>query len=301
MDLFDFDYTFEITEEAIQEALQEVITHAKATSNTPAFHLTNKYGSVAKLSSRTKMMLPELEKRGYLRLWGDSESRMVSLSDEHRDYHNPEEVATEFKQKAYAFLATGKSYYDLYQIRNYPHGPGISDAVYRAFDEIGIELGIDHLRKNPKALGTKMHRWRKDEKPMLDTIIAALVPMKSWKEVDMFFKSHCFNFPPSPYSGTHSYVNYYSSAFKNQCIAQSDNPKEIAEIIAHMGCSWMRPDHVKEGFTVLHPGDTVYDMIVIEDDEPDDDDMFDEDAEYDDDDEDDSEDVILDAELEIAV
>jgi len=154
LDLFSLDLHFEIAEDQIQEALRKVIAQAKKAGNHDSFHVFNSSGH-RMLDMSTTNILPELEKRGYLTLWNNG--RMCHLKNEYKDWHDPAEVATEYRSRCMASLAGGNNFYDLHNIYLWCTGPGIEEAVQAVKIQIAEQLGLAHAKEKPNALGLKMN------------------------------------------------------------------------------------------------------------------------------------------------
>ncbi|QHW35814.1 hypothetical protein GZH47_33520 (plasmid) [Paenibacillus rhizovicinus] len=280
-DLFDFDYTIELTEEVIQESLQGLILHFKASGNSHSVHMKDReFGRIYQaggesiivpgLNGKIRMCIPELEKRGHCHRWNGSSSPMLHLNDELRDFQDPEEIAAKFRAAADRCLAAGGDYYTLYSIRTNisigVSGPGIDKAITREMDRLAVELGFRHYKEKPKALGMRINHINKKNKPIIEAIFEAMKPMKDHREARQFFDSHAFQDPSRYGDGSENFITLMPSVFDCQCLIESDNIKDTAEILAHIGGSWWKPEN--EGRLIIRTKDDVYDTIMSE---PDDD------------------------------
>jgi hypothetical protein len=277
-DLFDFDYTFEITEEVIQQGLKDLIIHFKACGNPNSLHINGtKYssllldGTIAArpgLDTRIKMVLPELQKRGYCHVWNGSSNghNMIHLNTDLRDWHKPEEIAANFRAAAEACIAAGGHYYMLYNIRtNFTlasHGPGIDEAISKEMELIAVELGLKHYKAKPESLGVRMGRIHKKNIPIIEAIFDALKPMKHWKEAKLFFDTHAFQEPHKYGDGLNNFITMMPNVFELQCLVETDDINDVKEIMAYVGGSWANPE--KTDRILVRSKDDIYDQILSE-------------------------------------
>jgi hypothetical protein len=286
LSLFDYDYTVEVNEESIQDALQQVITYFKECGNGNSLPLDGDgfYGGiqmdgsikqgrpVLPVSIRT-YFIPELVKRGYIKLWGGNDHQMMHLKNEYRDWHDPVEIAALFRKYAMEAVDRGCFFYDLYNIRTHTvlayHGPGITEAVEKELSKIGEELGIEHYRKNPaKSMGHKMNCINKKNKLVIEALIQAIAALKTPKEVDQFLRTHAFEQPKSYAKGELEYRYVIPTWFKAACLAQTEDPKEILDILQYMGGGWISLENQK--YTIIRCSDDISDMIIVEDEDEED-------------------------------
>lgn len=228
-DLFSFSFEDTFSEEKIQVALQEVIASAKSAGNHHSFHIKDY------LTMTTRNILPELEKRGYLEVWGNG--RMCQLYTPYKDWHDPEEIAAEYRKLCLQAIENGKNAYDLLSIHLWVEGPGIDEAFQKTRMEIFEMLGIEHARKDIKALGHLMSKDRKKNKQMINDIFNATRSMKDWREVDEYFHSTLFE--EVSYSGTH-FAQLIPSQYEKVCVAQSETIEDIKMLVSYFGSCWSR-------------------------------------------------------------
>lgn len=225
------------------------------------------------LNGKIRMCLSELESRSYCHRWNGNTSPMLHLNNELRDFQDPEEIATKFRSAADHCLAAGGDYYMLYNVRTNismgVSGPGIDKAISREMDRLAVELGFRHYKEKPKSLGMRMNHINKKNKPVIEAIFEAMKPMKDHREARQFFVRHAFEDPCKYGGGKENFVTLMPTTFDCQCLIESDNLKDTAEILAHIGGSWWKPEN--EGRMIIRTKDDVYDTIMNEPDEDEDD------------------------------
>lgn len=229
IDLFSFVFENVVTEEMIENALKQVVAAAKKTGNSNSFHIYRH------LSRSTANLLPDLQNRGFLKVWNKGE--MCELNIKYRDWHDPAEVAANYRENALKLIANGMNAYDLIAYRNTITGPGINEAV----DEVRIELfsmlGIDHARTNNKALGYSISPDRKKNKAMIADIHESTKHLSDWRLVEAYFKKTRFE---EIMTGKPCYVTLSPYIYKLICLAQTDSIKDVQMLIPYFGSSSAR-------------------------------------------------------------
>jgi len=217
LDLFSLDLHFEITEDQIQEALRKVIAQAKKAGNHDSFHVFNSSGH-RMLDMSTTNILPELEKRGYLTLWNNG--RMCHLKNEYKDWHDPAEIAAEYRSLCMDSLSRGSTFYDLHSIFLWCDGPGIREAVHEVYTEIAEQLGLAHAKEKPGALGIKINIIKKKNKKAIQAIYEGVKDLTDWRDVKQFFNSVVFELPASYCKDTMYYHQLSPSILENVCLVK---------------------------------------------------------------------------------
>lgn len=249
LDLFDFQYENEVSEIQIQAALREIVACAKEAGNHHSFHLypsSPREKRETRLSMSTINLLPELERRGYLEVW--SNGRMCRLFDQYKDWHDPVDVAERFRQKAKEMLESGKTYYDLHQIRLLDScwwinsdTPGLTEAMGAVKEEIAVALGIEHARKNPTALGVKIGIIKKHHHAIHQAIYENTKELTDWKDIRKFFESITFEIP-SWDSSCFEYCELLPCLYHCVCLAQATDIEDVRMIVPHLGGMWRKKD-----------------------------------------------------------
>ncbi|WP_054029196.1 hypothetical protein [Bacillus sp. FJAT-28004] len=240
IDLFSFVFENVVTEEMIENALKEVVAAAKKSGNSHSFHIYRH------LSRSTANLLPDLQSRGFLKVWDNG--RMCDLKTEYRDWHNPAEVAAEYRKKTLDLIASGMNAYDLMAHRNTISGPGINEAVEEVRIELFTMLGINHARSNQKALGYSIDPQRRKNKAMIADIHENTKHLSDWRAVKSYFDQT--RFEEIGYDEKPHYVSLSPTSFKLICLAQSDSIKDVQLLVPYFGCSFVR--YKQEGQRIIY-------------------------------------------------
>lgn len=227
IDLFSFNFENTVTEEMLQDTLKKVIAAAKKAGNHHSF-LIYKY-----LNSSEANLLADLQSRGYLEVW--NKGRMCQLYNEYREWHDPVEVATEYRKNALDLIAKGMNAYELTTYRNTKEGPGIYEAVEHVRIELYAMLGIKHARSNINALGCAIDPQRKKNKAMIKDIHESTKDLTDWRAVEAYFKHT--RFEEIGYNGDSRYVTLTPYMYKLICLAQSNSIKDVQMLVPYFGSS----------------------------------------------------------------
>ncbi|MEK8217155.1 hypothetical protein [Paenibacillus sp. FSL L8-0463] len=228
IDLFSFEFENIVTDSLIEGALAEVVATAKSLGNSHSFNINR-----SKLRLATINLLPELEKRGYLTIW--NEGVMCNLADEYREWHDPAEVAADYRQRAYEALASGSTYYDLHDLSyGIPAGPGIQESVHAEKVKIAEALGIEHARQNKGAFGYQINSLPKGRHAAYEAILQVIEETNDWRSISQFFKETLFQ-TVDRYVEGYRYVLLTPTEYESVCLAQSSTIKDIAWIISYSG------------------------------------------------------------------
>jgi hypothetical protein len=230
IDLFSFEFENVVTEEMLEDALRNVVAAAKKSGNSHSFHIYRH------LSRSNANLLLDLQSRGFLNVWNNG--RMCELKKEYRDWHDPAEVAAEYRKNAIDLIANGMNAYDLIAYRNTIEGPGIDEAVELVRIELFMTLGIDHARSNRKALGYAIDTQRKNNKAMITDINESTKNLSDWRLVKSYFEKT--RFEEIDYDGRPCYVTLYPNIYKLICLAQSNSIKDVQMLVPYFGCSQTR-------------------------------------------------------------
>jgi len=264
LDLFSFSFDPEHSADQLDAALKEVIAQAKRSGNHHSFHVFHQYEGVS-LSGNTINCLPELQEKGYLELWNSGTSRMCQLNDELKDWHDPREVAALFRTRAMDVLQRGGTYYDLYGIFIFINGPGIDEAIDAVREEIALDLGIEHARKKPKALGIMPDLSRKRNPALIHEVYNATRDLNDWRAVKAYFETVAFE----EYSKNVGFriARLIPSMYEAVCLAQAETVEDIKFIVPYLGSCWDPKD--LEGVRIIRMEDGAIEAAAQEEKEPD--------------------------------
>lgn len=231
-DLFSFTFEQDTSEERIQAALAEVVSTAKREGNNHSFHIHRN------LSMTTANLLPELEKRGFLDVW--NEGRMCNLQMSLRDWHEPAEVAAEYRARMLGLIEGGMNAYELLTLRNTIKGPGIDEAVELVRVELFSMLGMKHARENKKALGYRIDSTRHRHNAMIRDIYEATREMDNWRDVEEYFRNT--RFEEIHYDGSSCYSALMPGMFATICLTQVESIEDVRMWVPYFGSSTFRDE-----------------------------------------------------------